>query len=67
MSYRDRRSTSDAAEDQRLTGKLLHDAQTYSYRDDADPEFTSIVMRGCGTSQRGDYPPKGHDYPRRDR
>jgi hypothetical protein len=62
---RDRRSHSDAADDSRLTGKLLHSAQTYSYSDDADPEFTSAVMNGCATPKRNEYPPKGHDYPRR--
>ncbi|MEU6174583.1 hypothetical protein ABZ832_22050 [Streptantibioticus parmotrematis] len=67
MANRDRRSTSDAATDRRLTGKLLSDAQAYCHRDDADAEFGTVIMTGCVTTRPSNYPPKGHGYPRKDR
>lgn len=67
MSYRDRRSTSDSAEDRRLTSKLLNAAIDYSSRKDADEDFADVVARGCVASKRNEYPPKGHGYPRKNR
>ncbi|MEU7164278.1 hypothetical protein AB0A70_06485 [Streptomyces morookaense] len=67
MSSRDRRSTSESAEDRRLTTKLLNAAITYSSREDADADFVDVVARGCVANKRNEYPPKGHGYPRKGR
>ncbi|MEU3441789.1 hypothetical protein ACPCSD_24590 [Streptomyces griseoincarnatus] len=60
------RRRENAADDRARTGRLL-DGLDAAYDGQTGPitDFEDVIISATGAEVEGDYPPPGHDYPRR--
>ncbi|MER6296872.1 hypothetical protein [Streptomyces althioticus] len=60
------RRRENAADDRERTCRLL-DGLDAAYDGQTGPitDFERVIISATGAEQKGEYPPPGHDYPRR--